>query len=466
MTYYSPFEKDFADLAVADLSALRAASEGWYIEYKREVPNANGIAKSLAAFANSYGGWLFYGVDEASKENPAAGAFPGISMGEADASLQRIRQAAANCINPAPYFETRLLQGPNADLGLDEGQAILVVRVPQGINAPYIHKSGQIYRRVADGSEPKPENDRFLLDSLFRRSDDLRQQYKDWLARDPELSKAEENSPFLRLMITVDPWAERDPWLETDLAGIRDIFNSGAASLISGLPFDSVHKSPRGFIARQIHTNDPSNLGLTWRFRQTLTGDVIVPLKVEAPREPFELLELDGYQHIRRYIGILQKGRHARPQIIDLNLLFNLLTGIVERQEQLMAAAGWQGEWYFKVRLLNVWRTIPFLDVPIVLDEFEAHGIPLCLDETVTVLDGSDPETLLRVDRRLDIESPHARVLLQALALFEPIASAWGISAWMPVGEDQPAYYQQLQLAGARALKVQANRTPDTNKDR
>ncbi len=114
MVAYSPFDKDLKDLEAESLSILRQVSEGWYIEYKREVPNATSIAKSISAFANTYGGWLFFGVVERSKEDTVAGEFPGIAGVQIDASLQRIRQAAASHVNPAPHFDCKVLWGPRA----------------------------------------------------------------------------------------------------------------------------------------------------------------------------------------------------------------------------------------------------------------------------------------------------------------------------------------------------------------
>jgi len=56
MVEYTPFTKILRDVEAIDLVALRQAVEGWYVEYKREVPNATSIAKSLSSFANTYGG--------------------------------------------------------------------------------------------------------------------------------------------------------------------------------------------------------------------------------------------------------------------------------------------------------------------------------------------------------------------------------------------------------------------------
>ena len=84
MTAYTPFDKELKSLSVEDLECLTEASEGWYIEYKREAVNAGAIAKSISAFANTYGGWLFLGIEEKSREHPVAGAFPGIARDSLD----------------------------------------------------------------------------------------------------------------------------------------------------------------------------------------------------------------------------------------------------------------------------------------------------------------------------------------------------------------------------------------------
>ena len=99
---YTPFEKELSQIEAADLAALRTVSEGWYIEYKGELSKAAAMAKSVSAFANTYGGWVFYGIEEKSKDEAVAGAFPGFPVAEADAALQRLRQAIATQVAPSP----------------------------------------------------------------------------------------------------------------------------------------------------------------------------------------------------------------------------------------------------------------------------------------------------------------------------------------------------------------------------
>jgi predicted HTH transcriptional regulator len=163
---YTPFTREFDDLDSNDLLVLYGVLEGWHVEYKREVPSASAIAKSITAFANTYGGWLILGVGEKSREEAVAGSFLGIEESDADGFLQRIRQSVANHCQPAPYFRTKLVRGAAESIGLEAGRCVIVCHVPWGPEAPYVHKDGRIYRRVGDGSEPRAENDRFVLDQL------------------------------------------------------------------------------------------------------------------------------------------------------------------------------------------------------------------------------------------------------------------------------------------------------------
>lgn len=268
---YSPFDKTLHDLQPSDLTLLRNVHEGWYVEYKREVVNANALAKYLSAFANTYGGWLFLGVKEQSKDNPVADEFLGISEEDVDSTLQSLRHSAADHLSPAPFFETTVLRGPCAENGLAEDKAIIAVEIPQSHTAPHVHKDGRIYRRVADGSEPKPETDRFVLDQLWRRAEPIREMTREWVERDPEFSKGEEKMPYVRVLLCVDPWCQRDPWLGAPLSEIRRILTSHAIAGMPSVPFDTVYTTAGGIIARQLKGNDPHNYVSAWRMRRDLS---------------------------------------------------------------------------------------------------------------------------------------------------------------------------------------------------
>lgn len=452
---FSPFDTAMETLSAPDLERLREVAEGWYVEYKSRLSNAADIAKSVSALANTHGGWVFYGVEELSKEEPVAGSLPGIPKADADAALQSIRQAVAQNMNPAAHFDTRVVSGDGGSLAAD--RVVVCVRVPRSLAAPHVHRSGRIYRRVADGSEPRPESDRHLLDQLFRRSDDLRQEFEGWVDRDPEFSKGEGKVPYLRLMMVVDPWRDESPWLEIEARELKKLF-AATPGLVSAVPFDTLYTSARGYVARQVSTNDPHNLGLTWRLQETLVSDLYVPLNFYTADSPWQLLEhLDGYEGASRFISMLRARSYSSPRVVDLNMLFNLLVGIVETQRRLLARAGWTKPYFVKARLLNVWRTVPFVDLAPVLDAFDADGLPVCLDAMVTSPPGTEPESFLEVPPFAETASEEARIILQALTIFAPIARAWGLPTEM-LQAGHPMYFSLLQQAGTRAMAVQARK--------
>jgi hypothetical protein len=217
-----------------------------------------------------------------------------------------------------------VIWGPCDAIGLPADRAIVCAQVPWSHNAPHVHKKGCIYRRVADGSEPRPENDRFMLDQLWHRADDIRRQYKEWHDRDPEFSEAESKQPYVRLLLVADLWQDRGAWLEVGDADVRAILGA-AQGVLSAIPFDSVYTSADGFVGRQLANNDPHNLTLTWHLRRTLVSEVLIPLPFYAPSDP-ELLrrEMHGYDNIGRFVEILHRYKHASPRVVDLNYLFNV----------------------------------------------------------------------------------------------------------------------------------------------
>lgn len=460
MQSYSPFGKPIRDLQTADLKNLKQASEGWYIEYKRESPNAAAVAKSLSAFANTYGGWLFIGVQEESKENPVAGSFPGLPKEDIDPSLQRLRKSAADFLNPTPHFETRVLWGPDTALGLPEDRGIICAWIPQSATAPHVHKSGQIYRRVSDASEPRAESDRFILDQLWRRSQDIKRHHRDWYDQDPEFSEQEKSQPYVRLMLVADPWEERDVWIESDDDEVRAAL--GEAGGVSSIPFDTVYTSAGGFVGRQLNSNDPQNLVLTWRLQRNLVSDVIVPLPLYQPNRLDNLaVDLQGYKHGDDFIRVLGKYTPSKLRIIDLNYLFNILIGVTEIQERLCKLAGWPDSYLFKVKVLNAWRTIPFVDVATIIDRFDKYGLPMCLDSVSSSPRGIGPGNYAEISRYPELESEVTRVLVQAFVMFSPLALSFGIPPWIEHAEDATVtpYHESLQEAGRRAMDVQRLRS-------
>jgi hypothetical protein len=459
MPRYNPFKKPFEEIGVADLQSLQSVSEGWYVEYKREASKADAMAKSVSAFANTHGGWLFYGVTEKSKEDAVAGAFPGIPKMDVDPALQRLRQAIANSVNPSPHYEARAIWGPNLEIGLAPDHAVICIYVPKGPNSPYVHKSGQIYRRVADGSEPKPENDRFVLDQLWRRSDAINKEFEEWVARDPEFSEGETKRPYIRLLMIADPWGDRDAWLDASLSEVRTFLKAEQSDAYA-IPFDTVYTSANGFVGRQIRHNNPNSFGLTYRLRRDLVSELIIPMPLHKPRNIDDLREsLIHYRHADQLCKLFDQQGYENPKVVDLNFVLNIFMAVSELQSKILNRAGWNNGYFCKAVLLNVWRTIPFLNSPTVLQEYEKHGIPMMMDGRVVSRPDSRPDSFKSVAQFDEVEMPSAKFALQGLDMFWPIANAYGIP--MFEAEDEGEYrnfLSELLALGPSAIGAQTAR--------
>jgi hypothetical protein len=455
--HYSPFDNSLRQLSPADLTVLTSVREGWYVEYKSQTVNASSVAKSISAFANTYGGWLFYGIKEKSKDDSVAGLFLGIDCADLDAFQQSIRQATATLVTPSPHFDLTILRGPCAEIGLGNGRAVICLQIPRSLNTPHIHKSGQIYRRVSDGSEPKPENDRFILDQLWQRADKFKRGYRKWVKRAPELAKGESEWPFVRLLIVPDLWAEHNIQIDFDVDHIRDTINTSDGVGIN-IPFENIYTSAKGIVARQRTIDGPHSPALTWKLWPDLSGEILLPIaRFEVSKIDRLPGELVGYHHSDRLRQILEDQHYEHTTVVDLNFLFYLLLGITKIQNRLCLEANWKGNWFMKARLLNVWRTTPFLDIPDALDRYEKYGVPMCLENDVTVPPGSDPETFGEISSFHHVELEEARCACQAQVMFGIIANAFGIPpSLVPYRENgDRTLYGELCSAGNRAIEAQ-----------
>lgn len=453
MNYYSPFDKYISEIEIGDLEKLRMVSEGFYVEYKRETPSTSAIAKSISAFANTYGGWTFYGVEEGGDEKCAA-AFPGIARGDIDQMQQRIRQAVAALIAPAPYFEEKVLWGPCNPIGLGIDHAVICVWTPMSVHTPHLHKEGRIYRRVGASSEP--EKDRYQLDQLWRRAEEIRGDFRHWVDKDPEFTPQEADRPYIRLLLQADLWGSSGLYFNPSMSEFKSIMNESDRRF--GIPFDTIYRTSSGFVARQVHNNDPSLIGLTWIYWYDLGSEVIIPLNCWDVENLSQLRPLitGRYVNGKEFLQILNSAKYRSCRILDLNGLLHILIGVLGAYTKLATLAGWNGNMYAKAKLLNVARSIPFIDSDSVLSIYREHGVPYILRDMHTINGGTDPETFFIVGNAISDDSENSAMNVNKIC--EPILKGLGVPGIEDFGTVEAAqrYYQELLEAGERALKSQA----------
>lgn len=219
--------------------------EGYFIEYKESVPPSGGdkadkIAKTIAAFANTHGGWLFVGI-RADKTANKPVSIPGIDV--ADGLLEGITSRIAAHVAPIPIFFPYLLECR------DHEKCVIAVEVPEGADPPYLMtKTGEIYTRLPTQSEPVPATDRRSIERLYDRgrfSDQERVTFLEdrvypWLStfRPAAGGLGHPLAKYLRMAVIISPTALFDPaavplFTEGTFSVLRDLQSRTEGRVVS-----------------------------------------------------------------------------------------------------------------------------------------------------------------------------------------------------------------------------------------
>jgi predicted HTH transcriptional regulator len=141
MMTFSPFDKDIEELDEQELQKLidKSICEGWYIEYKSDLPKKSDkiesikIVKTISAFANTKGGWLFYGVESDNKN--IAINLCGIDLTKYNNLTDQISQIISGNIAPKPIYQFKTVN-------LKSGKVVFIIKVDESPTPPYYYKSG------------------------------------------------------------------------------------------------------------------------------------------------------------------------------------------------------------------------------------------------------------------------------------------------------------------------------------
>ena len=391
---FTPFDKAYDELSAEDLESLKEVREGWYVEYKSKLPSTRDLAKSLSSFANQYGGWLFLGVDE-TPDSQTAGTCPGIEDKELHNVLESLRNAAKDIVRPQVTYQHRVLKGPVGAVGLSSSRSVVVVRVPEGSNTPYIHNDGRIYIRIGDSSSPIPATDKSTFDLLYRRGEDRRSYLKALIERSPELSKGEEGNGYLHLSILSDPYQTLGHWYQ----GTYSDFCATMGGV--SIPFNNIYTAPDGFIARQVNANNRYNRLLTWEFSRNCNSFVTIPIPT-LPLQDSDMILAHDVEAVWEHYSIGPQFRSSLAskgledcRILNLNVLLPLVGVIISRHRRIVAQANVKGPFYIKARIENVWRAIPFLDLSEYMTHVGRFDFPVLQSSDLMVPTGTSLDTFV-----------------------------------------------------------------------
>lgn len=129
------------------------SNENCFFEYKIDKVEPAKLVKEISAFANTYGGYIFLGVDD-NKNIVGCTAW----------NEQRIHITIHNGITPTPQFDVKRFSA--------DDKIIYVIKIEEGAMPPYITNKGDICERVSSGSCVVTESGK-LNQMYHKRADQL-----------------------------------------------------------------------------------------------------------------------------------------------------------------------------------------------------------------------------------------------------------------------------------------------------
>ena len=143
-----------------ELLDIISTGETSRVQFKESMPHKDSVAQEIVAMANSLGGVILFGVEDAT--NIPKGLPP-----EAIEEYDRIVSQVADNIKPTVYIQTEVVNVGAAD----SPKNILVAHVPNGYNKPYKTDRGNIY--VKQGANKRLVLDNGEIMRLFQKSGNL-----------------------------------------------------------------------------------------------------------------------------------------------------------------------------------------------------------------------------------------------------------------------------------------------------
>ena len=419
---YNPFgDKRLSELTEEDLQQLipRGVAEGHYVEYKSTAPSAAKIAKSVSAFANTHGGWLFLGL-EADEHTNLPTRVPGLDLSTYGNLPDTIRHAVVAHLDPQPGYEDRCVP-------LSDGRIVVVVRTPEGDSPPYIHSDGRMYRRHGAGSDPVFEKDRHTVDQLYVKARKVHEQFRDFAALPWQMSKAQSNSTTGWLELYIMPehpgdLADDAVWKAVETSPTEHLAwwsspvewksaDDQEVVLTVSAPFDQFVATVSGYCVSQApQTPDPSFLPLV--VDVTYTGATRTFIPMQALSE--DALE-QAHEELMKDLG--DSAWQVRP--FDGHALCRGALIMLMKCAQYAHEQGATGGLRTKVRLCNCWKALPCFPGKPYKTIVDALGWPIsrCSEHEIP------PALADRAFAATEVKTPG----LYGIGMLSPILQALGI---------------------------------------
>ncbi len=390
-TPFNPFDKDLGEvLDENDLQRLvtKEVSEGFFIEYKSDFPDKAKIAKSLAAFANTYGGWLFIGV-KADKINNTAQAISGFDSSRYPDPISLVRNTAKDWLNPTPVIFPQVIH-------LSSGRNALAIRIPGEQDLPFIHKDGRIYRRVGDSSDPIFEADRATLDRLISKRDEQIQRLEDFCC-DERITSKNQSVGWLSFFLAPYP-DEIEKSLNFTGSQLEEILNKSKNSIdlflpkeISktekitlGIPINSIALTPESYILGQ--TQEPLNIFRNFSMELFFNFRAKIHVPISHIDKSNLMAKIQSEECLKIFDRLTNRQVENIIQFVDLFKTIAALSGLVSLYLDIIQE---KYPYFSSIRIFfkpqNIQNRIVFFDSDAWASHVKTFGIPITEHATFSI---------------------------------------------------------------------------------
>jgi hypothetical protein len=387
---YNPFEKPVGEaLQPEDLQLLitRQVAEGYYVEYKREMPNSTKIARSLASLANTYGGWYIVGVETDSHN--VATAVSGFNSTSCHDPISVVRDLVKHHIDPVPIFFPQVIT-------LDTGNLVLTVYVPDKQETPFITKEGRIYRRTNDSSDPVPETSRYALDQLVERGKEVSKRFARFSKDERTFSKAEEDG-WLKIYISPYPFgliehpdvfstSVIESLLEASKKPIQvPLFDKPENPISGNIEFNAAYPTPNSVVLRHTNIQNEAFNSLTIELDRFGRTKIFIPLQ-RVQLKDYDLSIIRSplvHQQILNRIKAQPDGRSTHLHFFDIGKAWLIIAVLVNYYLDWLGNSTTLTGFQVALELDEVWRYVPFYDFDSWGQHVEQFGLPVLMRDYV-----------------------------------------------------------------------------------
>lgn len=412
MIEFNPFECELNEIDVSKLNILlqKSVAESWYIEYKEFlITDPKKIAKSISAFANAEGGWYFMGIKSDSKTNIATNIC-GIETSEHRDLADRISKLIVGNIAPVPDFEIKLIN-------LDSDRFVVLIRVEEGIEPPYITSSGTIHQREHNANNPV--RDRYLIEKMYEKAKNNQEIVERFSTFDygETKSQGDDDQAYLELFLFPSPFNSFhfNNFFESDFfESIADTFFNGMNFILSdkgekyetslGLDFNSVYSSFDSLIIRPVKDESIIYKGTTAELYRNGNMKFLLPLytfKLKSIPKWYQDSDVVEYlldrfcpyeeTYVQNHFSAKMSSSESRKTILrkdsEFSNWFQLIDGhqlilIVLYMVNIYRAILRENDYPkknllgFRARINNSWRKTIFFDNSKYLDAIKKYNIP------------------------------------------------------------------------------------------